>query len=162
MTLSGVFSKPGVQKQILSAPGALFFTPAMNNFIQQFHKLPTYLGSSLETVTEGGKLFSSVGGQMTEVVYATAADLAKLPFSGLSEGFYVVGSGNTGVGTGLMALGGIYAAAIMGSAMIIKKPAPGYLPAGYTPPAGQGGSASVTVGNVMKVNSYIINFLTFS
>ena len=131
--------------------GALFFTPAMNNFIQQFHKLPTYLGSSLETVTEGGKLFSNVGGQMTEVVYATAADLAKLPFSGLSEGFYVVGSGNTGVGTGLMALGGIYAAAIMGSAITIKKPAAGYLPAGYTPPAGQGGMASVNVGNVMKV-----------
>ena len=80
-------------------------------------------------------------------------DLAKLPFSGLSEGFYVVGSGNTGVGTGLMALGGIYAAAIMGSAVTIKKPAPGFLPAGYTPPAGQGGMASVNVGNVMKVTN---------
>ena len=57
---------------------------------------------------------------MTEVVYATAGDLAKLPFSGLSEGFYVVGSGNTGVGTGLMALGAIYGAAVMGSAMVIK------------------------------------------
>ena len=38
--------------------GALFFTPAMNNFIQQFHKLPTYLGSSIETITEGGKQVS--------------------------------------------------------------------------------------------------------
>ena len=33
---------------------------------------------------------------MVEVVYANAADLAKLSYSGLEEGFYVVGSGNTG------------------------------------------------------------------
>ena len=33
---------------------------------------------------------------MVEVVYANAADLAKLSTSGLQEGFYVVGSGDTG------------------------------------------------------------------
>merc|ERR1712045_651525 len=88
------------------------------------------------------------------VVYATAGDLAKLPFSGLSEGFYVVGSGNTGVGTGLMALGAIYGAAVMGSAMVIKKPAPGYLPAGYTPPASAAGGASVDVSTVMKTPQF--------
>jgi len=140
--------------------GALFFTPAMNNFIQQFHKLPTYLGSSIETITEGGKQFTNLSGQMTEVVYATAGDLAKLPFSGLSEGFYVVGSGNTGVGTGLMALGAIYGAAVMGSAMVIKKPAPGYLPAGYTPPASAAGGASVDVSTVMKTPQFWLLFST--
>ena len=65
--------------------GALFFTPMMNNFIQQFHKVPTFLGQSVETVTDGGKLFAHVGGQLTEVVYATAQDLAKLPFQGLHD-----------------------------------------------------------------------------
>jgi len=142
--------------------GALFFTPMMNNLIQHFHHLPTYLGNSLETITEGGKLFADVGGQMTEVVYATAADLAKLPFSGLSEGFYVVGSGNTGVGAGLMTIGAMYAAGVMTSALLIRKPAAGYLPAGYTPPSGQGAGAigNVSVGDVMKTPQFWLLFST--
>ena len=40
-----------------------------------------------------------------EVVYATAADLSKLPYDGLAEGFYLVGSGNTGVATSLACIG---------------------------------------------------------
>ena len=48
--------------------------------------LPQYLGQSIETITEGGKLFAKVGDNLTEVVYATTADLAKLPFSDLAEG----------------------------------------------------------------------------
>ena len=36
----------------------------------------------LETVTEGGKLFAKVGGSLQEVVFATAGDLAKLPYPG--------------------------------------------------------------------------------
>ena len=43
-----------------------------------------------------------------EVVYATAADLAKLPYDGLAEGFYLVGSGNTGVAASLAAIGRLY------------------------------------------------------
>ena len=140
--------------------GALFFTPAMNHFIQQFHQLPTYLGSSLKTITEGGKQYANMDGQLTEVVYATAGDLAKLPFSGLSEGFYVVGSGNTGVGTGLMAMGAIYGAVVMGSAMAIRRPAAGYLPAGYAPPANERAASSVNVSNVMKTPQFWLLFST--
>ena len=54
------------------------------------------------------------------MVYATASDLAKLPYDGLAEvgrreieqhvrltqGFYVVGSGNTGVTASLALIGG--------------------------------------------------------
>ena len=47
-------------------------------------------------MTEQGRLFAEVGGSMVEVVYANAADLAKLSVKGLQEGFYVVGSGDTG------------------------------------------------------------------
>ena len=42
---------------------------------------------------------------LQEVVYATAADLSKLPYDGLVEGFYLVGSGNTGVAASLAAIG---------------------------------------------------------
>ena len=47
--------------------------------------MPQYLGNSIETVTQGGKLFTTIGDKMTEVVFATSADLAKLPYD-LAEG----------------------------------------------------------------------------
>ena len=40
--------------------GALFFTPAVNALQQKFLAMPTYLGKSVETVTEGGKMFAKV------------------------------------------------------------------------------------------------------
>ena len=51
----------------------------------QFSVMPQYLGNSIETVTQGGKLFTTIGDKMTEVVFATSADLAKLPYD-LAEG----------------------------------------------------------------------------
>lgn len=89
--------------------GALFFTPMMNMMSAKFAKMPEYLGKSIETITESGKMFAKVGDSMQEVVYATTADLAKLPYSELAEGFYVVGSGNTGVAGALGTIAaGIY------------------------------------------------------
>ena len=38
-----------------------------------------------------------MGDELREVVYATATDLVKLPYGDLAEGFYVVGTGSTGV-----------------------------------------------------------------
>merc|ERR550519_274334 len=88
--------------------GALFFTPAINAMCVKFSTLPTYLGNSLDVAVENGRQFAQVGGQLQEVVYATASDLAKLPYDGLAEGFYVLGSGNTGVAAGLATIGTIY------------------------------------------------------
>ena len=92
--------KRGIASGIVIAgfgSGALFFTPMMNTLSAKFAQMPEYLGKSIETVTESGKMFTKVGESMQEVVYATASDLAKLPYSDLAEGFYVVGSGNTGL-----------------------------------------------------------------
>ena len=47
--------------------------------------MPTYLGKSIQTVTEDGKLFATISDKLTEVVYATGGDLAKLPYD-LAEG----------------------------------------------------------------------------
>ena len=33
-------------------------------------------------MTDGGKLFTNIGGSLQEVVFATAGDLAKLPYPG--------------------------------------------------------------------------------
>ena len=56
--------------------------------IGQFAVMPQYLGNSIQTVTEGGKLFTQIGDKLTEVVYATNAELAKLPYD-LAEGNYI-------------------------------------------------------------------------
>ena len=114
--------------------GALFFSPMMNNLMSKFSVMPQYLGQSISTVTQDGKLFTQIGDKMQEVVYATTTDLAKLPYSDLVEGFYAVGTGNTGVAAGLMAMGAIYAGTVMTSAFLIQRPEVGYLPDGYTPP----------------------------
>lgn len=96
-----------------------------------------------------------------QVVYATSADLAKLPFSDMAEGFYLVGSGNTGVGAGLATMGAIYAATVMSSAMLIRRPQPGYIPAGYTPPATQaGGGMNVDANTVLKTPQFWLLFST--
>jgi len=124
--------------------GALFFTPMMSMLTSKFSVLPTYLGSSLEVVLEGGKQFANIGGQLQEVVYATTSELAKLPYENLAEGFYLVGSGNTGVASALGCMGAIYAGTILSSSLMIRRPAPGFIPAGYVPPEG----AAVTTGNV--------------
>jgi len=133
--------------------GALFFTPAITAMATKFSTLPTYLGSSLEVVVENGRQFAKVGGQVQEVVYATAADLAKLPYDGLLEGFYVVGSGNTGVTASLATIGAIYGVNILLASLIMKRPPQDYLPAGYTPPQASGG-ANVPVDNLLKTPQF--------
>ncbi len=145
--------------------GALFFTPMMNMLCAKFSQMPQYLGSGIETVTEGGKMFTWINGQMKEVVYATQADLAKLPYSDLAEGFYLVGSGNTGVAAGLATMAVIYGTTVVTSAFLMKKPAPGYVPDGWTPPTGGGGGGSapslnVNVNTVLKTPQFWLLFST--
>jgi len=141
--------------------GAIFFTPVMNHLMAKYNTLPQYLGPSLDIVTEAGRQFATVGGQLQEVVYATAADLSKLPYDNLAEGFYLVGSGNSGVSAGLLTMAALYAGILVSSALTIKRPQPGYLPAGYTPPATATGSANnVHVDDVMKTPQFWLLFTT--
>ncbi len=141
--------------------GALFFSPVMGKLTQMYSVMPEYLGKSLETVTEGGKLFTSLNGQLQEVVYATTSDLSKLPYSDLAEGFYLAGSGNTGVSAALATIAAIYTSTVVSSAFIIRQPPAGHLPAGYTPPAGAGGGGSnVNVATVMKTPQFWLLFTT--
>ena len=99
---------------------------------------------------------------MQEVVMATATDLAKLPYSDLAEGFYLVGSGNTGLAGSLATISVIYGVTVVSSAFLMKKPAPGYVPEGWTPPAtASGGSErNVNVATVMKTPQFWLLFST--
>ena len=66
--------------------------------------------------------------------------MLKLPYSGLSEGFYVVGTGSTGVAASLATIGAVYAATVFTSSLVIRRPPAGYQPAGYTLPQVMGSS----------------------
>lgn len=135
----------------------------MNKLMATYSVIPDYLGKTAETVTEGGKLFATVGGELKEVVYATGADLAKLPYENLVEGFYVVGTGNTGVAAALSTMALIYGTTIFTSAAILKKPHPTYVPEGWTPPAASSSSAltgNVNVTDVMKTPQFWLLFGT--
>merc|ERR1719370_1837956 len=133
----------------------------MSMLTSKFSVLPTYLGSSVEVVLEGGKQFTNIGGQLQEVVYATTSELTKLPYDNLAEGFYLVGSGNTGVASALGCMGAIYAGTILSSSLMIRRPAPGFIPAGYVPPEGAAGlTGNVDVATVMKTPQFWLLFPT--
>ena len=63
-----------------------------------------------------------------------------------------------------MAIGGIYAATIMASSLLIKKPAPGYIPAGWTPPASASGGAvqNVNTESAMKTPQVVTIYRTLA
>ena len=96
----------------------------MGYLSSKFSTMPTYLGvNNLDIVTEGGKQFVRMGSELKEVVYATSGELLKLPYEGLVEGYYLVGTGNTGVAAGLTTMGLIYAMTVFGSSLAIRRPA---------------------------------------
>jgi MFS family permease len=138
--------------------GALLFAPLSGYLMRQFATMPQYLGpvSHLTTVTKDGRLFADMGGQLKEIVVASSADLAALPYK-LAEGAYVVGTGSTGAAPALAVCGGFYLCTMLGAAFAIRKPAAGYVPAGYTPPAESttaGSSYNVNVDTVMKTPQF--------
>eukprot|EP00811_Abedinium_folium_P032716 NODE_5739_length_1739_cov_8.095533.p1 GENE.NODE_5739_length_1739_cov_8.095533~~NODE_5739_length_1739_cov_8.095533.p1 ORF type:complete len:557 (-),score=156.45 NODE_5739_length_1739_cov_8.095533:68-1687(-) len=104
--------------------GALMANPMLNMCLLKLHTLPTYVGTmeTVTTVSKNGALFADVNGALAEVVNATSMDLAKLPYQGLSEGLYMVGSGNTGTSASLAVLGGTTFVTMIGSTFMIRQP----------------------------------------
>lgn len=97
--------------------------------MQKMSTLPTFLGAAgqVDVVNKEGRLMSMVDGRLQEVVMANAQDLKNTGFTGvLEEGFYLVGSGNTGAAPALATCGMIYAATMMSASLFLKKPYAGY------------------------------------
>jgi len=143
--------------------GALFFAPSMNYLMSKFSVAPAFLGSSgVDLVTEGGRQFALVGGNLQEVVYASASELARLPFSGLAEGFYLVGSGSTGVALAYSTMGLAYTAIILASSLALKRAPPGFEPQGWRPAEGTAApmARSVHVDVVPRTPQFWLLFST--
>jgi MFS family permease len=116
--------------------GAIIGAPLKRYFIRLFYDAPDYLGTvdQIRLVTEGGRRFAEVAGQMREVVVVGANDVAGMIVRG-AEGVYVVGTGNVGVAPTFVTLGIIYFIVMLIAAFSYRVPAPGWKPAGWTPPS---------------------------
>ena len=115
--------------------GAMIAAPLKGLFIRTFYRAPDYLGSvaDLNLVTQAGKRFAEVAGELKEVVIIGANDLAGMIIPG-PEGVYVVGTGSTGVTQTFVALGIIYFVVMLIAAFAYRVPAEGWQPKGWIPP----------------------------
>ena len=124
--------------------GALLFTPLINSLAAKFCVLPKLV-------------CPDAAGQL---VLCTASDLSRLPYPDLSPGLYLVGSGNTGVGTSLAVVAALYSSLILTSALTISRPPSGFCPPGYSVPASSASSLNVPVENVLKTPQFWLLFST--
>lgn len=110
--------------------GTAVGAPLVNHLLESHFVAPTYLGPAGEVATTviHGVVHATHAGEQVEVVVATATQLAKLP-GALSEGVYVVGTGDTGVASSMLTLAGGYWCAIMLGAMTVRVPPEGWWPA---------------------------------
>ena len=68
------------------------------------------------TIAEPTESDAQTEGGLVEAVQATASDLAKLPFDGMAEGLYQVGTGNTGAAAALVVSGAAMTSIMLASA----------------------------------------------
>ncbi len=115
--------------------GAMIGAPLKEYFIQLYYRAPEYLGAvaDLELVTRAGRRFAEVGGELREVVVVGANEVAQMVIPG-PEGVYLVGTGSVGVAQTFFTMGVIYFIIMMIAAFSYRLPAPGWQPAGWTPP----------------------------
>jgi MFS family permease len=129
--------------------GAALAPPLIDAFTSLFFVAPTYLGAAcdvaLRTLEDGTQVLAS--DPSTQVVVATAQDLAKLPVTttgtgsqatplpALQAGVYQVGTGDSGAAGAFASLACVYGAAGLVSSQFMRKPADGWLPEGYKPNA---------------------------
>ena len=78
-------------------------------------------------MTEAGRRFAEIGGQLREVVVVGANDVASMIVRG-PEGVYVVGTGNVGVAATFVTLGLVYFVVMLVAAFSYRLPAPGWQP----------------------------------
>jgi len=145
--------------------GALVVTPIINYLLKITHKAPQYIGSvdSVQLITEGGRQFAHYAGELREVVVATTRDVYICHIEGLQEGVYLVGSGSTGAGATLFALGTGFLGVMLASAISLRTAPPNFRPAGWTPPPVTNALVStknVHIDTVMKTPQFWQIWLT--
>ena len=115
--------------------GAMIAKLSIDKLLETFYKAPEYLGeaSSLELITEAGRRFVEISGNLTEVVVVTANDIAKMIVPS-DPGVYIVGTGSSGASETFLFLGIVYFVVMTIAAFSYRVPAENWKPEGWTPP----------------------------
>jgi MFS family permease len=115
--------------------GAMIGAPLKEALIRLYYRAPEYLGTldQVDLVTDAGRRFAALAGQLREVVVVGSNDIAGMIVPG-PEGVYVVGTGSTGVAQTFVTIGAIYLLVMIAAAFSYRIPAPGWTPPGWTPP----------------------------
>ncbi|MBS0266112.1 MAG: OFA family MFS transporter [Planctomycetes bacterium] len=117
--------------------GALVGTPVIKFLLQQFSLLPDYLGPEGAvvglTTNSAGVQFADVAGALREVVVLTAHEALARPGQP-DPGYYVTGTGSTGIAGTFVVLGVVYFVVMLTAALFYRIPAADWKPAGWTPP----------------------------
>ena len=130
--------------------GAMIAAPLKGFLMRTFYRAPDYLGtvSDVNLVTDAGRRFADITGDLVEVVVVGANDVANMIVPG-PEGVYIVGTGSTGVAQTFVALGIIYFIVMVIAAFAYRVPAEGWQPTGWTPPdAAKAAERMITDRNV--------------
>ena len=130
--------------------GAMIGAPLKERLIRFFYEAPNYLGSldGVELVTQAGRRYADIAGELREVVVIGANDVANMIVPG-PEGVYVVGTGSIGVAQTFFTIGIIYFLVMMLAAFSYRIPASDWRPAGWTPPdASQQAKRMISMANV--------------
>eukprot|EP01125_Pyxidicula_operculata_P007590 TRINITY_DN2577_c0_g1_i2.p1 TRINITY_DN2577_c0_g1~~TRINITY_DN2577_c0_g1_i2.p1 ORF type:complete len:447 (+),score=43.84 TRINITY_DN2577_c0_g1_i2:118-1458(+) len=130
--------------------GALIATPVYESLFNVYFDIPTFVGSvaDVSVITDNGVMYADVNGVKTEVVLATSSDLLSLPSSTsvgtLSEGYYVVGSGNYGTAKVFATAGTIYLFTVLSGAFMQRVPSETWKPEGWNPTVSSSSSQEIS------------------
>jgi nitrate/nitrite transporter NarK len=135
--------------------GAILGAPLKRHLMEHFYEAPRYLGAAedVKLVTEQGKRFADVSGR-PEVVVVGPGDVKHMLVPE-REGVYVVGTGSVGVAQTFVALGALYFVIMLVAAFSYRLPAPGWTPAGWTPPSASGASQKMITSRNFTVEEAV-------
>lgn len=129
--------------------GAMIGTPMKEYFIRLFYRAPEYLGTigDINLITEAGRRFAQVGGELREVVVVGANEIRDMTVPG-PEGVYLANTGAAGVAETFLVIGLIYLVVMLIAAFSYRLPAPDWKPAGWQEPDPSTRSALISSHNV--------------
>ena len=115
--------------------GAMLAKPVIGGLLRFYYRAADYVGpvDSVKLLTEHGRRMAEIGGQLREVVIIGANDVSSM-LKPAAEGVYLVGTGSVGVAETFFTLAAVYFGVMVCAAFAYRVPAPGWRPAGWSPP----------------------------
>ncbi len=116
--------------------GAMIGFPLKTYLIERFYVKPDYVGAenAVDAVTNAaGERMVEIAGSLQQVVLVGANEVQKMIVPG-EPGFYLVGTGSSGLAGAFFTLGVIYFVIMSIAAFSYRIPAEGWKPEGWKPP----------------------------